>query len=99
MAKTTAEKIAVMQAYLAGKPIEITDAYHVKPWRGLTNSREPHWNWYESDYRVAKTPHPHAALIHAYADGAEIELWDGAQWMKISHPAFYPTYQYRVKSD
>ena len=45
------------------------------------------------------TPHKHAAVIHAWADGASIEFknTDG-NWVPMSTPGFYPEYEYRVKS-
>lgn len=50
--KTTAEKIAVMQAHEDGKDIE---------WKLYVDERwdpapEPCWNWLEYDYRVKREP-------------------------------------------
>lgn len=44
------------------------------------------------------TPHKHAALIHAWADGAEIEFWcfDG-RWVSDSTPVWSPSAKYRIK--
>ena len=48
-------------------------------------------------------PHKHADIIHAWADGAEIECWRKscgdcpAQWIKLSSPAWLVTAKYRVK--
>lgn len=51
MAKTTEEKIKVMQAYTEGKEIEIESVeggWYVVP--------EPSWNWRTFDYRVKPEP-------------------------------------------
>lgn len=46
-------------------------------------------------------PHKHAALIKAWADGAEIELYDGGvgQWLLSPTPRWYNECQYRIKSE
>ena len=45
------------------------------------------------------TPHKHAAVIHAYADGASIEVKDSAgNWVAKKLLSFYPEYEYRVKT-
>ena len=55
MAKTTAEKIAVMQAFEEGKKIEIDiqdgRGFHCLGWI-------PNWNWEENDYRIKPQPAP-----------------------------------------
>ena len=103
MAKTTAEKIAVMRAYLDGKPIEVQSASATVflPWTLWKSKLEPNWDWGTVNYRVEKTPHKHAAVIHAYADGAEIECRDepDSAWYGVSTPCFHPNKEYRVKSD
>lgn len=47
------------------------------------------------------TPHPHADLIHAWADGAEIEVFHepSGSWFPFgnSMPAFVEELQYRIK--
>jgi hypothetical protein len=50
--KTDEEKIAVMQAKLAGKPIERSVIYTADDW---VPSGKPAWNWAVYDYRVAVT--------------------------------------------
>lgn len=52
--KTTAEMIAVMQAFADGKPIEFRDVSlaHAR-WMRINL---PSWNWQHLDYRVAVTP-------------------------------------------
>lgn len=42
-------------------------------------------------------PHKHAALIHAWADGAEIEAYDGYQWQLALNPTWRPNESYRIK--
>lgn len=55
MAKTTAEKIAVMAAFEEGKKIEINtqdgSGFHRIGWT-------PNWNWEENDYRISPQPAP-----------------------------------------
>ena len=41
--------------------------------------------------------HPHADILHAYAEGAEIEWFDGQNWKTTPHPPFAPTTKYRIK--
>lgn len=43
-------------------------------------------------------PHPHADLVHAWADGAEIELMcmDG-EWIDDPMPVFHYHMKYRIK--
>lgn len=43
------------------------------------------------------TRHKHADLIHAYADGAEIESWNGQRWVVDKAPCFLPELGYRIK--
>lgn len=44
------------------------------------------------------TRHKHADLIHAWADGAEIQVkyLDGS-WVDELYPCFYPNNEYRIK--
>lgn len=48
-----------------------------------------------------KTPHKHAALIKAWADGAEIEssLVTGPTWTLTDDPSWNPAVLYRVKPE
>jgi len=49
-----------------------------------------------------KTPHKHAEVIKAYADGAEIEFFSPAngKWETTSKfPPFYDDFEYRVKPE
>lgn len=52
-----------------------------------------------------KTPHVHAAVIKAWADGAEIQFWlsDSQEWVDLedqSHtPMWSPLNKYRVKPE
>lgn len=44
------------------------------------------------------TPHKHAALIHAWADGAEIERKEpDGTWVKSDCPTWKLHYEYRIK--
>ena len=44
-------------------------------------------------------PRAHAALIHAWADGAEIEIYDQMhrEWGTQQEPAWRPDQKYRIK--
>lgn len=42
-------------------------------------------------------PHKHCELIHAYADGAEIQIKSGQLWLDIPNPHFYDIEEYRIK--
>ena len=43
-------------------------------------------------------PHKHAALIKAWADGAEIQVKDsGARWLDMSKPTWREWNTYRIK--
>jgi hypothetical protein len=46
-------------------------------------------------------PHVHAALIHAWAEGARIEHWDpySKVWWESSTPEWNELTQYRVKQE
>lgn len=48
-----------------------------------------------------RTPHKHAELIKAWADGAEIEVRSkyGNGWMKSGNPSWEPDYEYRIKPE
>lgn len=41
--------------------------------------------------------HKHAELIKAWADGAEIEVLKGENWVYNSNPDWAPAHNYRVK--
>jgi len=43
--------------------------------------------------------HKHADLIHAWAEGAEIECWQWSsdKWLPLEEPQFHPESQYRIK--
>ena len=53
--KTTAEMIAVMQAYVDGKEIEMC-AYGTCDWLVIPLNRQPLWNWGDYSYRVKPEP-------------------------------------------
>jgi len=42
-------------------------------------------------------PHKHAALIHAWAQGAEIEWLCGNEWLPITNPHWHEDRDYRIK--
>lgn len=46
-----------------------------------------------------KTPHKHAALIHAWADGAEIQFRDRnrPEWIDSNNPTWTDEAEYRIK--
>ena len=53
-----------------------------------------------------KTPHKHAELIKAWADGAEIEVLVGHKWVDVEenwtsyqNPFWYPDMEYRIKPE
>lgn len=47
-----------------------------------------------------KTPHKHAKLIKAWADGAEIEVCVGPdEWFDESSPEWHPLVAYRIKPE
>ena len=43
------------------------------------------------------TPQKHADLIHAWADGAEIQIFYDDTWHDACNPAFYEGMAYRIK--
>ncbi len=46
-----------------------------------------------------KTPHKHAEIIKAWADGAEIEIYDDGTWKKAWNPNWYEACVYRIKPE
>lgn len=44
-----------------------------------------------------KTPHIHAEVIKAWADGAKIEAFNGKNWKVLKDPNWCNTLEYRVK--
>lgn len=46
-----------------------------------------------------KQPHKHAPLIHAWADGAEIEWFDGRNWGAVRVPTWEENAIYRIKPE
>lgn len=46
-----------------------------------------------------KTPHKHAELIKAWADGAEVEMWDGESWLPRESPYWNEAIVYRIKPE
>jgi len=51
-----------------------------------------------SEQSKTLTPHVHADVIRAYANGELIEFsTDGTEWDYLDHPPFYEEYLYRVQ--
>ena len=46
-----------------------------------------------------KTPHKHAELIKAWADGAEIEVRDSLVWQETTTPTWRGYFEYRIKPE
>lgn len=43
--------------------------------------------------------HKHAELIHAWADGAQIEAKCNGKWECMKRPSWFEDHQYRIKPD
>ena len=46
-----------------------------------------------------KTPHKHAELIKAWADGAEIQAKSDSVWLDCRNPEWWPNAEYRIKPE
>lgn len=46
-----------------------------------------------------KKPHVHADLIHAWADGAEVQYWEQGEWHDCNRPSWFPDIEYRIKPE
>jgi hypothetical protein len=70
--RTTKEKIAIMQAFEDGKPIEMKNASSAQ-WSTLSmgKSADPIWNWGSCDYRIKQEPK--VVYINYYEDYEESE--------------------------
>jgi len=44
-------------------------------------------------------PHKHAELIHAWADGAQIEAKCNGKWEYMKRPSWFEDHQYRIKPE
>lgn len=45
-----------------------------------------------------RTPHKHAELIKAWADGAEVQVKDfRARWLNMANPTWHEWNEYRIK--
>lgn len=64
----TIEKIAVMQAYVDGKRIEVSLKRNDN-WRDWVTDEEPSWNWGVYEYRIK--PEPKEPTYRPYKDFAE----------------------------
>lgn len=65
MCKTTAEKIAIMQAFLDGKKIEYVDIQFGGTWK---LNPHPTWNWIEYDYRIKPVEQDSINWDHVHPD-------------------------------
>lgn len=74
----------------------------VSKWEVLPQ-RESQTPWYINDrieYRKARTPHKHAEVIKAWADGAKIERKvDDGDWETVGCPLWNERYNYRIKPE
>ena len=43
--------------------------------------------------------HIHADVIHAWADGAQVQVGNKFGWCDINNPCFSPDYEYRIKPE
>lgn len=48
---------------------------------------------------LSKQPRPHAELIKAWADGAEIQVKGAGMWLPASSPTWDADLEYRIKAD
>lgn len=48
-------------------------------------------------FRKAKTPHVHAEVIKAWADGAAVQYKYGDSWVTTKNPGWDPAATYRIK--
>ncbi len=48
-----------------------------------------------------KTPQKHAVVIHAWAEGAQIEVFDNqyGKWINYFNPSFLSGLEYRIKPE
>jgi len=46
-----------------------------------------------------KTPHKHAEIIKAWADGQDVQINLGDGWEDINYPNWYAQFDYRVKPE
>lgn len=94
MAKTTAEKILIMQAFEEGKEIEFTTYYGIhfsqSALKGDTNLV---WNWEECDYRIKPQPAPIPMTIPWEAID---EKWQWAAMDKNGNIFFYESQPKRL---
>lgn len=66
---------------------------------------QKHTHWAVASFKPlplqSKLPHVHAELIHAWADGAEIEYYNSYvnEWLDAERPSWDPSAQYRIKPE
>lgn len=59
------------------------------------------WGGFQNALDIVNAPqrHPHADVIKAWAEGAEVEFryTPECSWLDVENPAWTPEYEYRVK--
>lgn len=78
---TTIEKIAVMQAYVDGKQVQVRITK--EEWADMSRVSEPTWNWSNNEYRIK--PEPKEPTYRPYKDFAEFRKeWEKhGGWMRV----------------
>lgn len=95
-------------AGLGGGILTHNKVYRVLGYKGkdncltlIVNDKNHELAYYSDRFEpaVANPPHVHAGVIHAYADGAEIELkhYVCDPWRRVEAPVFAKNWLYRVK--
>lgn len=76
---TTAEKIAVMQAFERGEKVEARDV-----WRDAWHEcRSPNWSWCDTAYRVAPKPIDLVEVLEAASRVYGLTSCCGHKWQDI----------------
>ena len=88
---TTAEKIAIMQAYVEGKKLDYKHIYH-KSWEPFTNliETEPVWNWYQYEYRISPNQPKPKTLFKCYLIGTYLYWIKDGEDIHYKNSSFYP---------
>lgn len=81
----TKQKIEVMQAFLDGKPIEVSHSIRgnglTSGW-SLLDTNDPKWNWAELDYRIAEDMELKAYNLNEGAIRAHSLMPHNREWMR-----------------
>jgi hypothetical protein len=77
---TTAGKVAVMQAALAGKPLESRLRDGSGEWKpmGPPSTWETTWDWLNRDYRISPTPREWCIYVDAETGQPRWAAWTAA---------------------